>query len=50
MNEKKKGITANTPKKLTVEDLKKLIGGLGADTTALHCEDEKLNKCSPNFA
>lgn len=47
MNKDKK-VTANTPKRLTVEDLKKIIGGLGT-SVALTVEDPGGSKASPRF-
>ena len=49
MNKHQKGVTANTPKRLTVEDLKKIIGGLGNNAVALTVEDNKGSKASPSF-
>ena len=48
MNKDKKGVTQNAPKRLTIEDLKKIIGGLGS-TAALIVEDPGGSKASPRF-
>lgn len=48
MNKHEK-VPANTPKKLTVNDLKKIIGGLGTDAVALTVEDPGGSKASPRF-
>jgi len=49
MNKNNKGITANTPKKLTVDDLKKILGGLGGGAQPHTVEDNKGSKASPSF-
>jgi hypothetical protein len=45
----KKGATTNTPKRLTVQDLKKILGGLGGGVVPHDVEDNKGSKASPSF-
>ena len=49
MNKHDKGVTKNAPKKLTVEDLKKIIGGLGHGAVPHTVEDPGGSKASPTF-
>jgi hypothetical protein len=46
MNKHEKGIA---PKKLTVEDLKKIIGGLGASILPHVSEDRNGTRVGPTF-
>jgi hypothetical protein len=50
MNKDNKKGTANTPKRLTVQDLKKILGGLGSNVMAITVEDKGGSKASPNVA
>ncbi|MEO7731800.1 MAG: hypothetical protein ABIY55_12560 [Kofleriaceae bacterium] len=39
MNKDNKNGTANTPKRLTIQDLKKILGGLGSNVMAFTIEN-----------
>jgi hypothetical protein len=50
MNKDSKNGNANTPKRLTIQDLKKILGGLGSNVMAITVEDKGGSKASPNAA
>lgn len=47
MNKDDKKGTATPPKRLTIQDLKNLLGGLGANVTPVFIEDNHGNKAHP---
>lgn len=50
MNKDNKKGNANTPKRLTIQDLKKILGGLGSNVVGITVEDRGGSKASPNAA